>query len=116
MPAPIFWALSGFAILLGCTLLPGFQAQAEPTIRAGQLVCEGGVGIGLLVISSKPFNCRFTPANGGPPHRYRARITNLGVDVGITGPTIMVWNVLASTRSAARKRIWAYLNAWWPPL
>ncbi len=93
------------ACLLG-TLFLGWAvpntATAEPRIRAGQLVCKGGVGFGLLVISSKPFSCTFTPADGRPTHRYSARVTNLGVDIGITGPTVLVWTVLASTRSVAR--------------
>lgn len=77
-------------------------ARAEPSIRAGTLVCTGGVGFGLLVISSKGFDCKFTPADGRRPHLYRARVTNLGVDIGITGPTVLVWTVLASTNSLAR--------------
>lgn len=74
----------------------------EPKVRAGQLVCKGGVGFGLLVISSKPFDCKFTPAKGGASHYYRARVTNLGVDIGITGPTVLVWTVLTSTTSLAK--------------
>lgn len=76
-------------------------ARAEATITAGQLVCKGGVGFGLLVISSKPFDCTFTPAKGGRNQFYQARVTNLGVDIGITGPTVLVWTVLASSDSVA---------------
>jgi hypothetical protein len=65
------------------------SVRAEPTIQAGQLVCKGGVG----------FDCTFTPADGRRPHYYRARVTNLGVDIGITGPTILMWTILASTNS-----------------
>lgn len=72
------------------------HADAEPQIYAGQLTCKGGVGFGLLVISSKPFDCRFVPANGSRTQHYRARVTNLGVDIGITGPTVLVWTVFAS--------------------
>jgi hypothetical protein len=75
------------------------SAGAQPTIQAGQLICKGGVGFGLLVISSKGFDCTFTPSDGRRPHRYRARVTNLGIDIGITGPTILMWTVLASTSS-----------------
>lgn len=73
------------------------RANAEAQIYAGQLTCKGGVGFGLLVISSKPFDCRFVPANGAHSQRYRARVTNLGVDIGITGPSVLVWTVFASS-------------------
>lgn len=89
------------SVLLGAMLaflaIPG--ARAEPTIQAGQLICKGGLGFGLLVISSKGFDCTFTPADGRKPHYYRARVTNLGIDIGITGPTVLMWTVLASTSS-----------------
>ena len=91
--------LAAALILFGLAFAAQATARAEPTIEAGQLVCKGGVGFGLLVISSKPFNCTFTPAGGGPTHRYRARVTNLGVDLGVTGPSILVWTVLASTNT-----------------
>ena len=89
------------SIVVGSLLIVGAMptARAEPTIQAGQLVCKGGVGFGLLVISSKGFDCTFTPADGRRPHYYRARVTNLGVDIGITGPSILMWTVLASTNS-----------------
>jgi hypothetical protein len=88
------------AVLL-LTLGRTSSLKAQPTIEAGQLVCTGGVAIGLLVISSKPFDCKFTPANGGKPHAYRGRVTNLGPDIGVTGPTVLVWTVLASTTAVA---------------
>lgn len=88
------------ALALACALSE--KAAAEPRVRAGQLVCKGGVGFGLLVISSKPFDCIYTPADGSPRHRYRARVTNLGVDIGVTGPSVLMWTVLASTDTVAR--------------
>jgi hypothetical protein len=89
------------SLALGSLLVLGAipTARAEPAIQAGQLICKGGVGFGLLVISSKGFDCTFTPADGRRPHYYRGRVTNLGVDIGITGPTILMWTVLASTNS-----------------
>ena len=88
-------AIAGLMLALVSTS----SARAEPKIQAGQLVCKGGVGFGLLVISSKGFDCTFTPADGRRPHYYRARVTNLGVDIGITGPSILMWTVLASTNT-----------------
>jgi hypothetical protein len=92
--------LAGVAVAAS-VIMAASAVKAEPSIRAGQLVCTGGVGFGLLVISSKGFDCKFTPADGRRPHYYRARVTNLGVDIGITGPTVLMWTVLASTNTLA---------------
>ncbi len=76
-------------------------AQAQSTIKAGTLTCTGGQGVGLILGSQKSYNCRFAPASGRRGDSYRASVTRLGVDVGVTGKTTMVWTVLAATDTLA---------------
>lgn len=82
-----------------CSAQPAF-AQARGVI--GTLTCTGGEGVGYIVGSQKSYACRYVPT-GGKVERYTATVSRIGVDVGITGKSTMVWTVLGSA-SAAKKR------------
>ena len=69
-------------------------AQAQSGIVAGSLSCTGHGTMGAVIGSSQRLSCVFTPAVSGPHQRYAARITRLGLDVGIQGRTQMIWTVL----------------------
>jgi Protein of unknown function (DUF992) len=91
------------AALTGALLaaLPMAQAEAQARLEVGQLVCRGGGGVGLIIGSRKSFACNFRPVGGGD-QRYSATITNIGLDLGITGNTTLVWTVLASSNRLGR--------------
>jgi Protein of unknown function (DUF992) len=80
-------------------------AQAQSTIKAGTLTCTGGEGVGLILGSQKTYNCRFSPSASRRGETYRATVTRLGVDVGVTGKTTMVWTVLAATDKLAPRAL-----------
>ncbi len=89
-------------ILLITTAVAGLCSAALPApahakIALGTLTCTGHGGIGLIIGSKKSYNCRFKPTGDRPAEFYRATITNIGLDVGITGKTVMVWAVAAAT-------------------
>jgi hypothetical protein len=87
----------------GVTLaLLGLFNTAEAKVAAGTLSCTSPGGIGYLVGSKKSYSCRFTRTNGAPTEYYRGSITNIGLDVGITGKTVLVWAVAASADDAGR--------------
>ena len=46
--------------------------------------------------SIRDFDCLFTPISG-PLQRYGATIQRLGVDLGWSDSTVMIWNVFAPT-------------------
>jgi hypothetical protein len=69
--------------------LPSF-AQSGP--RAGRLTCNIGSGIGLIVTSQRPMNCRFTPRRG-PAQRYVGIVRNFGLDLGTIRSSTMSWRV-----------------------
>ena len=71
-------------------------ALTQSQIEAGTLTCKGRGGVGLILGSKKTYTCSFSPATGGPSERYAATVTRLGIDIGVTGPTVMVWTVLSA--------------------
>lgn len=87
------------AALLACALLPGV-AQAQ-VVQAGSLTCEVAPGVGLLIGSRKDVTCSFqNPA--GELEIYDGTISKLGVDIGFTDLTLIVWDVLAPSGRIVR--------------
>jgi hypothetical protein len=72
-------------------------AHAQDYVKAGVLTCAVRAGIGLIITSSKAMDCTFVPDNRGPEH-YTGNIRKFGLDIGITGGTVIVWAVLSSVR------------------
>ena len=76
--------------------LAGSHAQAQSKAAVGNLTCTGGAGIGLILGSKKTYRCSFKPIDGGAVQSYSATVTKIGVDIGITGNSVIVWSVLAA--------------------
>jgi Protein of unknown function (DUF992) len=70
-------------------------AEAKPGIKIGVLSCGVGGGVGFIIGSSKPVDCVYQPGNGGRKEHYTGSIGKLGVDIGVTGKTIIAWAVFA---------------------
>src|SRR5512134_677794 len=79
------------------TAAPSWSQTARLT--AGTLTCRGNGTIGLLVGSQQRLACVFDRVGGGSRHEYTARITRVGLDIGITGQNVMIWTVLASSEN-----------------
>lgn len=77
-------------------LIVATGANAQAKIEAGTLTCTGGEGIGLILGSKKSYNCTFNPTSG-PKESYHASVTKIGLDIGMTGKSVMVWTVLTSS-------------------
>jgi hypothetical protein len=72
-------------------------AQAQSRVKAGTLSCDVSGGIGLIIASKKTMTCRFDPAAPGwLPEVYNGSIEKLGVDLGQTTASQMVWGVFAA--------------------
>ncbi len=69
--------------------------------RAGTLSCRIDGGVGFVVGSSKAMNCTFEGANG-KQEKYTGNILMLGVDIGITTETQLLWLVMAPSSSIAQ--------------
>ncbi len=80
----------------------GLAAPAEAgAVKVGVLACGIEGGFGYIIGSSKAIDCVFEPAGGGKRERYEGRIRKLGVDIGVTGRSVVVWAVFAPGRTRA---------------
>jgi hypothetical protein len=73
-------------------------ASAQSQIKVGTLTCHGKGGPGYVIGSQKSFACSFASVSGRR-ERYSATITRIGLDVGVTGATTLVWAVFAPSSS-----------------
>jgi hypothetical protein len=71
------------------------QSQSGST-QVGVLECRGGPNVGMIVGSVTNLGCVFR-SQGRPDDLYTARITKIGVDLGITTETALSWAVFAPT-------------------
>ncbi|WP_334145314.1 DUF992 domain-containing protein [Hyphomicrobium sp.] len=69
-------------------------AFAQTKVKAGTLTCTGGAGVGLILGSKKSYDCKYVSLSNRS-ERYTASITRIGLDVGVTGESTMIWTVLA---------------------
>lgn len=89
--------LAGAIALLATSGFAATPAAAAPKVALGTLVCKGHGGVGLILGSKERLNCVFTTAVSARRHPYYATITKIGVDIGFTGESTLVWTVLGST-------------------
>jgi len=72
-------------------------AAAADYVTLGRLVCGSDGGQGLIVKSEKNLMCTYTPSSGGTKAVYAGKIEKFGLDLGQTGKSVMIWQVLAKT-------------------
>ena len=99
-------AVAGIAILAAVVV-----ADAQPRrVQVGTLSCSVSAGIGLIVASQRNVNCNFQPDNG-PPEAYTGTMTIVGVDVGFTTGSAIVWSVFTDTNRFAGMLTGTYVGA-----
>lgn len=90
-------------LLLATTLLaalPGGANAAQEGVEMGLLDCAIEGGVGFIFGSSKDLSCVFKPSDQSFAHEsYFGAVTKYGLDIGVTGQTLMKWLVLAPTRN-----------------
>jgi hypothetical protein len=84
------------AALAATSLLATAPALAQAKVKAGTLTCTGGAGVGLILGSKKSYDCTYVSLSNRS-ERYTASITKIGLDVGVTNESTMIWTVLAPT-------------------
>jgi hypothetical protein len=77
-------------------LVASQTAHAQTPVAVGVLECRAGAATTFVVGSVRDFDCLFTPTSG-PLQRYGATIQRLGVDLGWSSSTVLLWNVFAPT-------------------
>ncbi|MBN9078031.1 MAG: hypothetical protein BGN87_12665 [Rhizobiales bacterium 65-79] len=79
---------------------PAFAAASDQAQEVGRLECVIHGGVGMILGSSKKLHCTYTPSDPNiPKEDYVGRVTKVGLDVGVTGKSVMQWLVLAPTKS-----------------
>jgi hypothetical protein len=84
--------------LLAAVLSLGIAAGAAESrtgVRVGVLSCHVYGGVGWIIGSTKTANCVFRSSHGGWKDYYVGSITRVGLDVGVTNRTEIVWAVFA---------------------
>jgi hypothetical protein len=77
-------------VTLGLSMTP---AVADTGIKLGVLECDVSGSIGLILGGTEDASCKFRGPNG--LEIYRGRITQVGLDIGVTEGAIMSWAVFA---------------------
>lgn len=85
--------IGGFLLWFGA----GAASASDARMVAGTLTCRGSGSIGLILGSSQRMDCVFERVKGRASANYAARITRIGLDIGIQGRTTLIWTVLSST-------------------
>jgi Protein of unknown function (DUF992) len=96
--------LSGVAAAALCGAFlaaPGVQAAKGDGVRVGVLTCQVEGGTGFVFGSSKDLRCHFESASGRG-ERYVGAINKFGLDIGVTGPAVLTWAVLAPSADVGR--------------
>lgn len=71
------------------------QADAANAV-VGTLTCHGKGSVGMILGSKETLSCTYKAAGGGVD-RYQATITKIGLDIGVKGPSTLIWSVLGSS-------------------
>jgi hypothetical protein len=90
--------LAGTTAVLATAAAIAAPAFADtPKVAVGTLTCHGHGGVGLIFGSKESMRCEFQTALSGRVFPYHATITQIGLDIGFTGSSTLVWTVLGST-------------------
>lgn len=80
---------------LGVISAPSVGLAQVERVEVGQLTCNVEGGAGYILGSSKSLYCTFDRLGAGPNEAYSGTINKFGLDIGITGTTVILWSVLA---------------------
>jgi len=83
------------AALLGLAVVPATPSRADVT--AGMLSCRSAGNGSFIIVSSRNFDCVFTPSAGGPAQHYKANIQRYGAQIGFNNDIALGWMVLSGT-------------------
>ena len=85
------------AVVVAVAAIVGTAPANAGYIKTGLLTCQVAPGVGMVLGSSKGMICSFKPDFRGAEH-YGGRIDKVGLDIGVTGKTVIIWAVLAAGR------------------
>ncbi|RWX81743.1 DUF992 domain-containing protein [Neorhizobium lilium] len=79
--------------------VPAYEEQDQRNgVRIGYLDCSISGGVGYVLGSAKEADCAFTSTMGGEPRdHYAGVVRKMGVDLGFTTRSRLIWAVFAPT-------------------
>ncbi len=75
------------------------KQDAGTFVPRGTLTCTVAAGMGKVIASSKALTCSFAVKGQKAAHRYTGEINKLGVDIGFTEKSQLVWAVYANPKT-----------------
>lgn len=87
------------AALVAAVAVTTLASEAEARVRTGTLTCTVAPGVGLIVGSRRTLDCEFH--TGRAVEFYTGRIDRVGLDIGITRSSEIIWGVFERTRRHA---------------
>lgn len=99
MTSRTYWLRAAPAAIAIASTLALFVPTPANAAKAvvGTLTCKGEGSVGMILGSKESLNCTYKPAGGGQTDHYRATITKIGLDIGVKGPSTLIWSVLGSS-------------------
>ncbi len=88
--------------LAAAALATPAAAQTKSNVAAGTLTCVGSKSVSFIIGSKRTLDCTFVNTRG-VHYAYEGTISRWGIDLGVTGKNMLVWSVLAPTRSVGPK-------------
>lgn len=82
---------------LAAAVLALMPVAASAQSRVGVLQCSLSGGVGLIIVENQALDCVYQDESGAPPSHYVGRLTNVGANIGVSGPGELVWAVVAAT-------------------
>jgi hypothetical protein len=76
-------------------------AASAQSLKVGVLQCHLSGGVGMILMQNQALDCVFRSQGGGPTSHRIGRLTNVGANIGISGPGRMIWGVMAATNNLA---------------
>jgi len=82
------------ALVISAVVSTTALANETKNKQVGKLECTVDGGVGLLLGSKKKMACTFTKKDGST-EKYVGRVTKLGIDIGVTKESTILWAVYA---------------------
>ena len=90
-------ASSIVTIVVAAALAASTAIAKSRRIQVGTLTCSLSSSLGLIIGSQRNVSCLFRGASGDPDEPYTGTMTRVGLDVGLTTGSVIIWAVFANT-------------------
>lgn len=92
-------------LLAGGALLACSPASAQTAVNVGTLACQVAPTVGMIVGSNQQAHCVFKRNRSRRHEVYAGAISRVGLDVGVSQGSPLVWSVWAPTKRLPRRAL-----------